>query len=29
MNVHLGVPRLSQDDYEAYVEHVIDTLIAP
>ncbi len=27
MNVHLGVSRLNQADYEAYVEHVIDTLI--
>ena len=28
MNVHLGVPRLSQDEYEAYVAHVIDTFSA-
>ena len=27
MNVHLGVSRLNQADYDAYVEHVIDTLI--
>lgn len=27
MNVHLGVPRLSQAEYDAYVEHVIDTFI--
>jgi len=26
-NVHLGLPRLSHEDYDAYVEHVIDTLI--
>ena len=28
MNVHLGVPRLNQADYDAYVEHVIETLIS-
>jgi AcrR family transcriptional regulator len=27
-DVPLGVPRLSQDEYEAYVEHVIDTFLA-
>ncbi len=27
MNMYLGVPHLSHEDYDAYVEHVIDTLI--
>ncbi len=26
MNVHLGVPRMDQEHYDAYVEHVIRTL---
>ncbi len=27
MNVHLGISRLNQADFDAYVEHVLDTLL--